>query len=90
MNTVMCGANFKVVVNPFSGLSAGMGLATSVTAAVFSALNKADGAVRREAVDETEDDEEQSDLAIITQAAYKLAMRKIKRAKRKPITRKRP
>jgi hypothetical protein len=75
------------VINPFSGLSAGVGLATSAAAAVLSALNH--GNVTDEERNGDEDGEEESDFAVLTQAAYKLAMRKLKRARRDPGTRRR-
>jgi hypothetical protein len=75
------------VINPFSSLSAGVGLATSAAAAVLSTLRRGD--VEDGVGEGGEDGEEESDFAILTQAAYKLAMRKMKRSRRNPATRRR-
>lgn len=69
-----------LVVNPFSGVQAGLSLAVSAAAALVSgAKHGGDGS----------GEDEESDLALLTRTAYKLAMRRIKRAKRKARTRRR-
>jgi hypothetical protein len=77
-------------VNPFSGLTAGVGLATSAAAAVMAGIGQ--GSMRVGGFDDDgEGDEEESDLAVWTRTAWKLAMRKVKRAKRRPAgSRRRP
>ncbi|EPE27493.1 hypothetical protein GLAREA_04284 [Glarea lozoyensis ATCC 20868] len=77
------GSADDAVVNPFSGLTAGVGLATSAAAAVIAGIG---GGVEDEG-----EGEDESDFAVLTRTAWKLAMRKVKRAKRRPAgNRRRP
>jgi len=61
-----------------------VGLATTAAATLLAGLSRGDGEDG-----ESEAGEEESDIAVLTRTACKLAMRKIKRAKRGSATRRR-